>query len=88
MNHKNASNFKKLADETIHKFWNTLPIKTKGKLQSNVKFITFGIDSNNKDEFGNVLQCVQFVALFDTVKTKVVHWTGKSYPTTYDQKVS
>lgn len=77
---------KKLADETIHKFWNTLPIKTKGKLQSNVKFITFGIDSNNKDEFGNVLQCVQFVALFDTVKTKVVHWTGKSYPTTYDQK--
>jgi len=77
---------KKLADETIQNFWNTLPEKTKQKLQSSVKFITFGVDSNNKDGYGNVIQCIQFVALFDTKKSKVIHWTGKSYPTTYDQK--
>jgi len=78
---------KKLADETIHNFWDTLPTKTKNKLQSKIKFITFGVDSNNKDEDENVIQCIQFVALFDTAKSKVIHWTGKSYPTTYDQKV-
>lgn len=78
---------KKLADETIQNFWNTLPAKTRQKLQTAVKFITFGVDSNNKDEYDNVIQCIQFVALFDTKKSKVIHWTGKSYPTTYDQKV-
>lgn len=77
---------KKLADETIQKFWNTLPTATRHKLQSSVKYITFGIDSNNRDEYDNVVQCIQFVALFDTAKSKVIHWTGKSYPTTYDQK--
>lgn len=77
---------RKMANETIQNFWNTLPTKTKQKLQSSVKFITFGVDSNNNDEYGNVVQCIQFVALFDTKKYKVIHWTGKSYPTTYDQK--
>ncbi len=83
---KTIPTLKKLADETIQKLWNTLPKKTKQKLQLSVKFITFGIDSNNRDEFNNVIQCIQFVALFDTAKSKVIHWTGKSYPTTYDQK--
>ena len=78
---------KNLADDTIHTFWNTLTAKTKSKLQSKIKFITFGVDSNNKGEDENVIQCIQFVALFDTAKSKVIHWTGKSYPTTYDQKV-
>lgn len=78
---------KKIADETIKNFWGSLPAKTRQKLQTAVKFITFGVDSNNKDEYDNVIQCIQFVALFDTQKSKVIHWTGKSYPTTYDQKV-
>ncbi len=84
---KMIPSLKKLADDTIHTFWNTLTAKTKSKLQSKIKFITFGVDSNNKDEDENVIQCIQFVALFDTAKSKVIHWTGKSYPTTYDQKV-
>jgi very-short-patch-repair endonuclease len=78
---------KNLAGETIRDFWNRLPTKTKNKLQSNIKFITFGVDSNNQDECKDVIQCIQFVALFDTTKSKVIHWTGKSYPTIYDQKV-
>jgi len=78
---------KKLADETIQIFWNTLSTKTKNKFKTKIKFVTFGVDSNHKDECGNVIQCIQFVALFDTIKSKVIHWTGKSYPTTYDQKV-
>lgn len=77
---------KKLANETIQKFWETLPVKTKRKLQSSVKYITFGIDSNNINENDRVIQCIQFVALFDTSKSKVIHWIGKSYPTSYDQK--
>lgn len=78
---------KKMANTTIQNFWNTLPEKTKQKLSTSIKFITFGIDSNNIDNNQNVIQCIQFVALFDTQKSKVIHWTGKSYPTTYDQKV-
>ena len=77
---------KVLANENIQKFWNSLAIQTRKKIRTKIKFITFGIDSNNQDVNGKVIQCVQFVALFDTSSSKIIHWTGKSYPTTYDQK--
>jgi hypothetical protein len=77
---------KKLAMRQFKIFGTLCQQRQNKNLQLSIKFITFGIDSNNKDEYDNVVQCIQFVALFDTAKSKVIHWTGKSYPTTYDQK--
>ena len=77
---------KKAADERIQNFWNALPEKTKQKIKSSIKFITFGIDSFNENKKRKIMQKIELVALFDTTKSKVIHWTGKSYPTINDQK--
>jgi hypothetical protein len=83
---------KSFATKALDKFWFSLPDSAKAKIKSSIKYITFGIDSengidpNNYDPY-DTIQCIQFVVLFDTSKEKIIHWTGKSYPTTIDQKM-
>jgi very-short-patch-repair endonuclease len=77
---------KSSADKTICKFWKSLPILTRKKLKSKIKFITFGIDSKKREEDKKIIESVEMVALFDTSKEKIIHWTGKSYPTIDQQR--
>lgn len=74
----------KAAGEAIYSFWQKLPAGAKNTITEKISYITFGVDSD-LDETGNPVQGIQSVALFDTHKSKVIHWTGKSYPTMYEQ---
>lgn len=51
-------------------------------LGDRAKFLTIGIDLNNTDEKFSIKTHAELVALVDVESGKVVHWTGKSYPTT------
>lgn len=74
----------KNAAETIYSFWQKLPVTTKNTIKKKISYITFGVDSD-EDEDGNPVQGIQSVVLFDTGKSKVIHLTGKSYPTMYEE---
>lgn len=73
----------KNAEELIYSFWDKLSSRTKLTIKEKISYITFGIDSD-KNSDGEDVQGVQSVALFDTSRSKVIHWTGKSYPTVYE----
>lgn len=62
--------------------------KVKEQLRDKARYLTVGIDLNNTNEKASKETHAELVALVDGKSGKVVHWTGKSYPTTgrdYDQ---
>lgn len=83
---KRIPTLRKMANDHLLKFWNSLSSKMREKIQTHINYITFGIDSHDLDENERLLQGIQFVALFNTKQSKVIRWTGKSYPTIYEQK--
>ena len=51
-------------------------------LVDRAKFLTIGIDLNNTDDKFSDETHAELVALVDVELGEVIHWTGKSYPTT------
>lgn len=69
--------FYKSAELKINKFFHYIGSETFEKLKETADYLTIGIDSaNSKTEQG-----IELVAIFDLKKSKVIHWTGKFYPT-------
>ena len=66
------------AEPVILSFFDKLGSESVRKLQSITKYMTIGIDGWN-DPTND--QSIELVALFDLKKKKVIHWTGKFYPT-------
>lgn len=56
--------------------------RVKERLREKVQYLTVGVDLNNTDEKASSETHAELVALVDTKSGKVIHWTGKSYPTT------
>ena len=56
-------------------------------LGERTKYLTIGVDLNNTDDKFSDETHAELVAVVDTESAQIVHWTGKSYPTTgkYDQ---
>lgn len=65
-----------VAEKEINIFFENINKDLYKKLSNISPYITIGIDGLNKDYYK-----VELVAIFDFKKNKVVHWTGKSYPT-------
>ena len=68
-----------LADDTMDRF---LTDGVKERLGDKVRYLTVGVDLNNTDDKASKETHAELVALVDAKSGKVVHWTGKSYPTT------
>lgn len=64
-----------------------LTVEVKRYLRDRAKYLTVGVDLNNTDEKFSDKTHAELVAVIDTESGQVIHWTGKSYPTTgkYDQ---
>ena len=61
--------------------------RVKEMLRDKAQYLTVGVDLNNTEEKASSETHAELVALVDTKSGKVIHWTGKSYPTTgrFDQ---
>ena len=62
--------------------------RVKEHLWDRARYLTVGVDLNNTNEKASKETHAELVALVDGKVGKVIHWTGKSYPTTgrnYDQ---
>ena len=56
--------------------------RVKERLRDKAQYLTVGVDLNNTDEKASSETHAELVALVDTEPGEVIHWTGKSYPTT------
>lgn len=74
---KNLQIFYNAAELKIIEFFNYLGKEIFEKLKETADYFTIGIDSKNP----NNGQHIELVAVFDLKKSKVIHWTGKFYPT-------
>jgi hypothetical protein len=68
--------FYKSAEAEINNFFENIG-DTFEKLRKIGEYFTIGIDSENP----NNGQHIELVAIFDFKKSKIIHWTGKFYPT-------
>ena len=68
-----------LADDTMDRL---LSNEVKERLRDKVRYLTVGVDLNNTDVKASKETHAELVALVNAKSGKVVHWTGKSYPTT------
>ncbi len=57
-------------------FENLINKTTYETIKKTINYITFGIDGYNFYQ-----QAIELVAIFDVKQKKVIHWTGKFYPT-------
>ena len=74
---ENLETFYNAAELNINKFFNHIGKKIFKKLKETADYFTIGVDSkNNKNG-----QHIELIAIFDLKKSKVIHWTGKFYPT-------
>lgn len=69
--------FYKSAESRINEFFDYICRNTFEKSKEIADYITIGIDSQNP----NNNQHIELVAIFNLKKSKVIHWTGKFYPT-------
>lgn len=69
--------FYKSAKLKINKFFDYLGRDTFEKLKETTDYFTIGIDSKNP----NNGQHIELIAIYSLEKSKVIHWTGKFYPT-------
>ena len=58
-----------------------LTTRVKERLREKARYLTVGIDLNNTNEKASSKTHAELVAIVDTKSGKVIHWTGKSYPT-------
>ena len=70
------------ADKTINNFLKGLSTDIYIKLKEVADYFTIGIDGKNPTN----KQHIEFVAVFDLQQEKVIHWTGKFYPTEQQKK--
>lgn len=70
------------ADKVINGFFKSLSTDLYIKLKEIVDYFTIGIDGKNPTN----KQHIEFVAVFDLKQEKVIHWTGKFYPTEQQKK--
>ncbi len=76
------NDLQKEANNAIQRFIKSLPPDIYSKLQITADYFTIGIDGKNPAN----KQHVEFVAVFDFKQEKVIHWTGKFYPTEQQKK--
>jgi len=65
------------ADKAITDFINKLPIDITNKLSEIADYFTIGIDGYNPNNGIHI----ELVGIYDLKKHKIIHWTGKFYPT-------
>ena len=72
----------KEAEIAINRFLKSLPKDVYAQLKEIADYFTIGIDGKNPAN----KQHVEFIAVFDFKQGKVIHWTGKFYPTEQQKK--
>lgn len=72
-----ASNWKNLINDAEDELQNFITENNQLLKQVNAKYITFGLDGFSYDSETHS----ELVALYDLHQDKIVHWTGKTYPT-------
>ncbi|MCK4346984.1 MAG: hypothetical protein KAW47_00055 [Thermoplasmatales archaeon] len=65
------------AEQVINDFFKDLSEKTVKQLNDTADYFTIGIDGFNPKNN----QSIEIVAVYDLREQKVIHWTGKFYPT-------
>ena len=78
----NMKIFHKNAEEMIFKFIENIGSNSFSKLKHIADCLTIGIDSKNQKNN----QHIELIAIFDLKESKVIHWTGKFYPTGAQEK--
>lgn len=68
----------KEANQEIVKFFDRLNQTIRKKIEETANYFTIGIDGYNPE---NGIRNIELVAVYDLKKKKVIHWTGKFYPT-------
>ena len=74
---QSASMLQKEANSVVVSFFKSLNSATFKKLKKTADYFTIGIDGFNPTN----CQLIELVGIFDLHKEKVIHWTGKFYPT-------
>ena len=74
---QSVSMLQKEANSVVVSFFKSLNSATFKKLKKTADYFTIGIDGFNPTN----CQLIELVGIFDLHKEKVIHWTGKFYPT-------
>ena len=74
---KHISELKSEAQKTIGQFLTSIKGGTFKKLKATANYLTIGIDGR----YSPNSQHIELVAVYDLHKEKIIHWTGKFYPT-------
>lgn len=72
--------FEQLTDFAGKAVNSLLSQEVKKKLKRQTQYLTVGVDLNNTGVKASSDIHAELVAIFDTAKDGIVHWTGKSYP--------
>lgn len=73
--------FERLLEPSGNAVNRLLTDRVKERLREKARYLTVGVDLNNTDEKASSDTHAELVALVDANSGKIIHWTGKSYPT-------
>lgn len=71
---------KKEAGRTLDAFLARLPAATRGAFRAHAEYLSIGIDSDG------TRNSVELVAVYDLHRKKIIRWTGKSHPVSWQQR--